>query len=196
MNPSWSDYLAAHGASFDPGGAASFGAPAGELVAARDAAVVCDLSPLSVLRIAGPDAAGFLQGQFTDDIAALGPGEAQYGAWCSPKGRMLANFLIRRSDESIFDLLLPESLSEAIAKRLRMFVLRSRVTVIDASNESVRLGVGGPRAGDAVGRALGAAPTVGTVASLDDRLVAALPGPRYVITVAPDTAAASEPNAP
>jgi len=190
MNPSWSDYLAAHGASFDRGGVASFGAPAAELVAARDAAVVCDLSALSVLRIAGPDAAGFLQGQFTDDVAALGPGEAQYGAWCSPKGRMLANFLIRRSGESIFELLLPESLSEAIAKRLRMFVLRSRVTVSDASSESVRLGIGGPDAGDAVRRALGAAPAVGAVASFDDRLVAALPGPRYVITVAPDAAGA------
>ena len=189
MNPSWSDYLAAHGASFDRSGVASFGAPAGELVAARDAAVVCDLSALSVLRITGLDAAVFLQGQFTDDVAALGPGEAQYGAWCSPKGRMLANFLIRRSGESIFEMLLPESLSEAIAKRLRMFVLRSRVTVIDASGESVRLGVGGPGAGDAIGRALGPAPVVGDVASFDDQLVAALPGPRYVITVAADAAA-------
>src|ERR1700746_2232604 len=99
-NPSWSDYLAAQGASFDRGVVASFGDPAGELVAARDAAVVCDLSALAVLRIAGPDAATFLQGQFTDDVAALGLGAAQYGAWCSPKGRMLANFLGRRSGES------------------------------------------------------------------------------------------------
>jgi hypothetical protein len=189
MNPSWSDYLAAHGASFDRGGVASFGAPAGELIAARDAAVVCDLSALSVLRIEGPDAAAFLQGQFTDDVAALDPGKAQYGAWCSPKGRMLANFLIRRSGASIFEVLLPESLSEAIAKRLRMFVLRSRVTVADTSSESVRLGVGGPGAGSAVDTALGAAPAVRDVASFDGQLVAALPGPRYVITVPPDAAA-------
>jgi folate-binding protein YgfZ len=189
MNPSWSHYLAAHGASFDRGGVASFGAPAGELVAARDGAVVCDLSALAVLRIAGLDAGAFLQGQFTDDVAALGPGEAHYGAWCSPKGRMLANFLVRRSGDSIFELLLSESLSEAIAKRLRMFVLRSRVAVEDVSRVSVRLGVGGPGASQAVGRALGAAPAVGDVASFGDQHVAALPGPRYVITVAPDAAA-------
>ena len=189
INPSWSDYLAAHGASFDRGGVASFGDPAAELVAARDAAVVCDLSALAVLRIAGPDAAAFLQGQFTNDVAALAPGAAQYSAWCSPKGRMLANFLLRRTGGSIFELLLPESLSEAIAKRLRMFVLRSRVTVEDASSQSIRLGVGGPDAGDAVARALGAVPAVGDVASFGDALVAALPGPRYVITVAPDAAA-------
>jgi folate-binding protein YgfZ len=189
MNPSWSDYLAARGASFDHGGVVSFGAPDSELVAARDAAIVCELSALSVLRIAGPDAAAFLQGQFTDDVAALRPGEAEYGAWCSPKGRMLANFLIRRSGESTFELLLPQSLSDAIAKRLRLFVLRSRVTVDDASGESIRLGVGGPGAGEALGMALGATPAVGDVASLDEVLVVALPGPRYVVTVAPDDAA-------
>ena len=190
MNRSWPDYLAAHGASFDPGGVASFGAPGAELIAARDGAVVCDLSALSVLRIAGPDAAAFLQGQFTDDVASVAVGKAHYGAWCSPKGRMLANFLIRRSGESIFDVLLPQSLSEAIAKRLRMFVLRSRVTVIDASSESVRMGVGGPGAANAVARALGAVPAVGDVASFDNGLVAALPGPRYVVTIQHDAAAA------
>ena len=189
MIPSWSDYLAAHGASFDRDGVASFGAPVAELAAARDAAVACDLSALAVLRIAGPDAAAFSQGQFTDDVGALGRGEAQYGAWCSPKGRMLANFLIRRSDDSVFDLLLAESLSLAIAKRLRMFVLRSRVTITDASSESVRLGVGGPGAGDAIGKALGAPPAVGDVASFGEVLVVALPGPRYIVTVAPDAAA-------
>jgi S-adenosylmethionine hydrolase len=63
---------------------------------------------------------------------------------------MLANFLLRRSGEASYDLLLPASLSETIAKRLRMFVLRSRVTVADASGESVRLGVGGPDAGEAI----------------------------------------------
>jgi folate-binding protein YgfZ len=189
MNPSWSDFLAARGASFDHGRVVSFGAPDSELVAARDAAIVCDLSTLSVLRIAGPDAAAFLQGQFTDDVAALHPGEAEYGAWCSPKGRMLANFLIRRRGESIFELLLPQSLSDAIAKRLRMFVLRSRVTVADASDESIRLGVGGPDAGQAIGGALGEPPAVGAAASLGEALVTALPGPRYVVTVAPGDAA-------
>jgi len=189
MNPSWSGYLATRGASFDHGGVVSFGAPHSELVAARDAAIVCDLSALSVVRIAGPDAAAFLQGQFTDDVAALRSGEAEYGAWCSPKGRMLANFLIRRSGESIFELLLPQSLSEAIAKRLRMFVLRSRVTIDDVSGESIRLGVGGPDAGEAIGIALGAPPAIGAVAALGEALVVTLPGPRYVVTVAADDAA-------
>lgn len=189
MNPSWSDFLAAHGASFDRGIVVSFGAAAAELVAARDTAVVCDLSSFAVLRISGPDAATFLQGQFTGDVAALVPASAQYSAWCSPKGRMLANFLVRRSGEATYELLLPEALSETIAKRLRMFVLRSKVTVADATSESVRVGVGGPKAGSAIEKALGAPANVGGVVSLGKMIVTALPGPRYLIQLEPEAAA-------
>ena len=185
MNPSWSDFLGAHGASFDRDHIASFGAPAAELAAARDGAIVCDLSALAVLRVAGPDAEAFLQGQFTNDLARLGPGSAQYSAWCSPKGRMLANFLLRRAGESIYELLLPASLGESIAKRLRMFVLRSRVSVDDASGESVRLGVGGPDARSAIDKTLGRVPAAGEAASLEDVVIVALPGPRYILALKP-----------
>ncbi|MEP6996429.1 MAG: folate-binding protein [Betaproteobacteria bacterium] len=189
MNPFWPDFLASLGASFDREGVASFGAPAEELAAARDAAVVCDLSPLAVLQIAGPDAAAFLQGQFTNDVAALGPGATQYSAWCSPKGRMLANFLLRRSGEASYELLLPAGLSETIAQRLRMFVLRSRVTVADTSSTTVRLGVAGSGASAAMRTTLGEAPAVHAVAALGELVVAALPGPRYIVAVAPEAAA-------
>jgi folate-binding protein YgfZ len=185
MNPSWSDFLSAHGASFDRDDVASFGAPAAELIAARDGAIVCDLSALAVLRVAGPDAEAFLQGQFTNDVARIGPGSAQYSAWCSPKGRMLANFLLRRAGESMYELLLPASLGETIAKRLRMFVLRSRVSVDDASGESVRLGVGGPDAGSAIDKMLGRVPAIGEALSSQGAVIAAVPGPRYIVALKP-----------
>ncbi|MGH8713244.1 MAG: YgfZ/GcvT domain-containing protein [Casimicrobiaceae bacterium] len=181
MNPRWSDFLAAHGARFDRGAVSSFGAPVEELAAARDATVVCDLSPWAALQVAGPDATVFLQGQLTDDVAALAPDAAAYGAWCSPKGRMLVNFVIRRSGDAAYELLLPASLREAIAKRLRMFVLRSRVTVSDDGGATVYLGIGGPGASAAIGAALAAVPAVHRVVSHGDATVIALPGPRYVV---------------
>ena len=183
MNRSWSGFLAAHGATFDRDGVVSFGNATAELVAARDSAVVCELSALAVLRVEGADAEAFLQGQFTNDVARLGPGDAQYSAWCSPKGRMLANFLLRRAAEAAYELLLPASLAEAVAKRLRLFVLRSRVSVIDSSDEGVRLGIGGPGAGRAIA-ALGRVPGPGQVVSSGDVVVAALAGPRYAVLVA------------
>ena len=59
----WIDFLRARGASFDGATVATFGNPAGELAAARDAAIVCDLGALAALRVAGADAESFLQGQ-------------------------------------------------------------------------------------------------------------------------------------
>ena len=106
----WTDFLRARGASFDGAAVATFGNPAGELAAARDTAIVCDLAPLAAIRVAGPDAASFLQGQVTSDVEALAPGLLQLSAWCSPKGRVLANFLVRCIDGRHFELLLPRLL--------------------------------------------------------------------------------------
>src|SRR5258708_85338 len=169
--PAWTDFLHARGATFDGAAVTGFGDPPSELTAARDAAVVCDLSPLSTLTLAGPDAVPFLQGQLTNDVEMLEPGGSQFSAWCSPKGRALATFLLRRIAADSFELLLPASLSETISKRLGMFVLRSKVTLADASDATIRLGRGGPTAAAAVASAFGAAPAVHHSTAIDGATV-------------------------
>ena len=47
---SWTDFLASRGAIFDAEAVSRFGAPAEELAFAESGAIVCDLSPLAVLR--------------------------------------------------------------------------------------------------------------------------------------------------
>jgi folate-binding protein YgfZ len=101
---------------------------------------------------------------------------------------MLANFVVRREGEASYQVLLPAGLSEPIAKRLRMFVLRSRVTIADVSEQTVRLGVGGPGAVDAIRAAAGAVPALHEVRTLGEMEVWALPGLRYLITAVPDAA--------
>jgi folate-binding protein YgfZ len=177
----WTDFLAARDAVFDRQSVASFGDTAGELAAARDHAVVCDLAPLGVLRVAGPDAADFLQGQLTNDVLSLAPGASQLTAWCSPKGRMLANFLARRVDGTAFDLMLPVTLLDAVRERLALFVLRSKVTISDASGASVRVGVGGPDASAAIRGVLGDAPALLRSLTTPDVAIVALPGGRFVV---------------
>ena len=172
---SWPEFLASRGAAFDDDAVSRFTAPQEELAAARDAAVVCDLTPLALMRVAGPDAAAFLQGQFTSDVAALEPGAAQYSAWCSPKGRMLANFLLLRTETTTFELLLPASMIAAVRKRLTMFVLRSKVTIADASAGSVRIGVGGPDAAAALHAVPIDAPAQFHCRPLDGGLIVAVP---------------------
>jgi folate-binding protein YgfZ len=182
---SWTDFLVQRGATLDDRAVARFSAPLEELAAARDAAVMCDLTPLAGMRIAGPDAAAFLQGQFTSDVAALAAGTAQYSAWCSPKGRMLANFLLLRTEATTFELLLPASMIGAVRKRLTMFVLRSKLTIEDRSGESVRIGVGGPTAVTALRAASIDVPSRLQCRALDGGLIVAVPGGRYIALMQP-----------
>jgi tRNA-modifying protein YgfZ len=186
----WTDYLTARGAKFDAETITSFGDVGAELAAAQERPVVCDLAPLAVLRVAGADAVTFLQGQLTNDVAALAHGAAQFAAWCSPKGRMLANFVVRRIDDESFDLLLPAALAVTIRKRLGMFVLRSKVTIDDASAASVRLGIGGRDAAMAVREAFGVLPDLLRSMAAADAVVLSLPGERFVAFTSPPSAPA------
>ncbi len=107
--------------------------------------LVADLSHNALLSVSGDDAAAFLHGQFTNDVQALAVGEAQWNGWCSPKGRLLATFLLLRRAED-FVMMLPTELAAPIAKRLTMFVLRSKVKIRDISDVYARRGIIGPRA--------------------------------------------------
>jgi len=150
---------------------------------------MCDLSPLAVLRVAGTDAEGFLQGQLTNDVTALGPDRTQYSAWCSAKGRMLANFLVARTDENAFDLYLPHSLIGSIAKRLAMFLLRAKVSIADVSAESVRIGVAGPAAADTLRSIAPTVPSPHSGVRIAGGLLIALPAGRFVVRIDPRNAA-------
>ena len=96
--------------------------------AAPGAPQLLPLPELGLLRVGGADAADFLQGQLSCDIAAIGDDDATWASMNSPKGRVLALFRIYRRGQA-FELLTHASVAETALKRLRMFVLRSRVTI-------------------------------------------------------------------
>jgi len=83
---------------------------------------------LSILKLSGKDVASFLQAQLAADVAALAPGESTFAAYCSPRGKVIALLLVCRSGEEWF-VILESSLAEAVAKRLRMYVMRARVII-------------------------------------------------------------------
>ena len=180
----WQSFLAGRGATFDPAGVASFGKPLAELLAARDGTIVADLSHNALLAVTGDDAAAFLHGQFTNDVQALAPGAAQWNGWCSPKGRLLATFLLLRRADG-FLLMLPAEIAEPVAKRLRMFVLRSKVKIEDAAERFRRIGVAGRAARAAVDRAFGGAPAVMGSVDREGSTCIALGADRFVILAAP-----------
>jgi hypothetical protein len=161
-------------------------------LAARDSAVLCDLAPLRVLAVGGADAEAFLQGQLSCDVKGLAPGTCRYGSFNSPKGRMLANFVIWRSPAGSdrFEMLLPEDVAEPVAKRLRMYVLRSKVVLTDVSADTRRFGIGGPAAPAALVAAFGASPSAHETLHAREATVLGLPGPRFVVLAAPGEAEA------
>ena len=122
-----------------------------------------------VLEVSGPDAAGFLQAQAMNDVAALAPGHWHWNGLLTPKGRVIALFALVRLDAARFVLVLPDFTAEEMAARLKRFVFRSKVllqplpwvvaagpsplfpavdAVLDGGDEGLALdmgGEGGPR---------------------------------------------------
>jgi folate-binding Fe-S cluster repair protein YgfZ len=111
--------------------------------ATADLSGVAELTHLGVIRVAGEEAAKFLQGQLTQDIALLGLSEARLAAFCNAKGRMQASFIaFKRSHEEIL-LVCSRDILAATLKRLSMFVLRAKARLSDASADYQLFGLAG-----------------------------------------------------
>ncbi len=148
---------------------------------------VTELSHFGLIRIGGEDARGFLQGQLTNDINTVTPELAQLSSYCSPKGRMIGSFWIFQRDDDLY-LQLPVERLAAIRQRLQMFVMRSKVTIEDASDELARIGL----SGDCAAALLPFAPSDAKATVTRDRLtVIQLPGdrPRFELIGPPDSLA-------
>jgi folate-binding protein YgfZ len=159
---------------------------------ARDEAILVELAHLSLIRASGPDVTSFLNAQLTNDLTLLDTAHSQLSAWCSAKGRMLAVFRIFPRDGAYL-LQLPAELRDDILKRLRMYVLRSKVVLEIADDAFTRIGVAGPNAANAVRAAAGAVPEgAEACVPIGNALVARLPGfhPRFEILAPPADASA------
>ena len=85
---------------------------------------------LDVIVVKGKDAENFLQGQITNDIEIIkDEDKAIYAGYCSPKGRLIAFFLIIKVRDNYY-LFCPSSISEEISKKLSMYVMRSEVSLV------------------------------------------------------------------
>lgn len=135
MNADWQNFLTLHDAPVAP-------TPAPD---ANDSTVFCNLAQFGVLRVSGTEAQSFLQNLLSNDIREVTDSRAQYSSFNSAKGRMLASLLIWRDGDDYL-LQLPASLTDAMRKKLTLYVLRAKVKITDASDELVALGVSGQAA--------------------------------------------------
>ncbi len=145
MNSEWQKFLSKHGAVIEHDQVIAFGAPEQERKAALGNTILADLSAYGLIKVSGEDRVNFLQNLFSNDIKEITPERSQLNAWCNPKGRMLASLRVFQIDDDYF-LQLSADLLETTLKRLRMYVLRSKVTLEDVSDEWACLGLAGETA--------------------------------------------------
>jgi tRNA-modifying protein YgfZ len=116
------------------------------------------LSHLGVIRATGADAATFLQGQLTQDVASMGLDTARLAAFCNAKGRMQASFVVVKQIGADgleeFLLICSADILAQTLKRLSMFVMRAKVKLLDASGELLICGLMGDATLSVAGSAL------------------------------------------
>jgi folate-binding protein YgfZ len=110
------------------------------------------LPDLAVVRVRGPDAAKFLQGQISNDVARLGAGRSLLAGYHNPQGRVIAVLRMARWDAGDMLVVLPRELAPVVAARLSKFILRAKVKIADESEGwSVSGVIAGADATDAAG---------------------------------------------
>jgi len=85
----------------------------------------------SVIAVGGADRAEFLQGLISNDTAKVGPGRAIWAALLTPQGRFLNDMFVVEDAHGTFLVETERERAAALARKLKMYTLRSKVTVED-----------------------------------------------------------------
>ncbi len=188
--PAW---LAQQGPDLLGEGELAFAPAQQEAAAALAQTVISPLAHLGAIRASGTEAELFLQGQLSNDLRRLGAAQAQLSSYNSPKGRVLDLLVLRRDSDSILLEARHDTLG-ATLKRLRMFVLRSKVALEDLGARYAAFGLSGPAAAELLRQAGLPQPAQDwDCADADGVTVMRRPGagaPRYSVHAAPERLAA------
>ena len=142
MNESWQSYLSSIGGEFDAENGTRFATAEEEISIAASGNIISDLSHLSLIRASGEDVRTFLLSQLTNDLNQVTTTRSQISAYCTPKGRMLALFRIVQLDDMLL-LQAPAPIIETVLPRLKMYVMRAKVA-LEQATDLVSIGVSGP----------------------------------------------------
>lgn len=122
----------------------------------------CQYSPLeqeALLHIVGPDTLKFLQGQTTCDTRKVTPKRAVPGAFCTPQGRVVCDFLLSELGPDHFALRLRRNIRADSSAAFGKYIIFSKAK-LDATREDwAPYAVWGPEAASAVGNIFGELPT-------------------------------------
>jgi tRNA-modifying protein YgfZ len=94
------------------------------------------LAERGVVRVAGEEAKGFLDGLLTCDLDRVGPGRPRYGGLLTPQGKILFDFIVFQADggEAAYYLDCRKAQAADLARRLGFYKLRAKVAIADLSD--------------------------------------------------------------
>ena len=145
MNSEWQTFLEEKGGVISSSGVVDFTATEKHFPKSEEVNALMDLSHIGLIRVTGDDRLDFLQGQLTNDITLLGDNRSQISGYLTPKGRMLADFRLFPGEDAIY-ISINRALLEPTMKRLKMFVMRSKVVLENASQDFAHAGISGEQA--------------------------------------------------
>jgi folate-binding protein YgfZ len=87
---------------------------------------ISKLNDHSLIKISGPDASKFLQGQLTCDVSKITPEQSSLGAHCNVKGRVMSLFRLFLFQADYY-LLMPSAVTEAALASLKKYAMFSKV---------------------------------------------------------------------
>jgi tRNA-modifying protein YgfZ len=111
---------------------------------------------LDHVRVQGPDATGFLQGQLSQDVAALAVGAEARSFVLEPTGKVCAWLTVHRHADDGYTLAVDRGWGATVLERLQRFKLRTKVDLVldsatgedpGAEAEAERIAAGTPRMG-------------------------------------------------
>ncbi len=120
--------------------------------ALREEAGFLDRSGRAKLTVGGEDdPAEYLQGQLTNDVEALGPGQGCYAALLDRKGHILADMRALRRADGTFWLDLEPGPAAGVVRHLRTYSVGRRLEIEDVSESWAITSLIGPGAGAIAG---------------------------------------------
>ncbi|WP_198683877.1 CAF17-like 4Fe-4S cluster assembly/insertion protein YgfZ [Aliidiomarina celeris] len=90
------------------------------------------VSSLRIIEVTGPDAAKFLQGQLTCDMAAVNDATWVAGGYCDAKGKLWSTFRIFAREQGFWLLVSQHSLADTLTQ-LKKYAVFSKVAIQDIS---------------------------------------------------------------
>lgn len=132
----------------------------------------------STLSLTGPDTLTLLERLVTNATEDWASGDTRYGALLTPQGKVIADFIALRTEDGVM-LDVAESARDDLAKRLKMFRLRSAVEItaddtlaIAVAPDAYPGGFADPRHADMPHRAFVAASDISGTAEIEAQRIA------------------------